>query len=1526
MAKDAFNIDRLSDRISTLVPDFIQEDAPIFEQFLKAYFEFLEAEILVLESQGELDEILLEDDLGYLLVEPATVHPSPDSATSKLLYEMPDKNPFQVGDYIVGGKWILGEWVGTETVAKILLINGNTLYLETIQGNGFDAGETVTSRQGKQTGVVKTYKHNTILANNQLLNYSDVDQTTEEFLDYFQKDFIPSLDIDDTKDARLTIKNISGLYQSKGTKQSLELLLRFLYGMDAEIRYPIDETIQVSESGYNDQRRIAVVMDDVKTRPSSTDKVVQYELDGVTIIAESIVENVYDISTTSAQRAEYSLEITKNHFGTFIHEWPCTFVDRDGVTKVTGRVKGILSDYDETESSIYVAQEDGDSILLESIQGKGNITTSTTDKKLIGAAGARFLSDFKVGDTVAYKVGNTKYTNVIASIEDDTNATLTANGSATAENVDYFNDTISGGLLNEHQSFGSMYSLNDRLEFTSGKSGRDTVLSFGVVNGLRRGGVDKVYVEDGGTGYNGGDLVVFDNSNADGNAAEGVIGAIEDVAHLENRTEWGQFQITATANQTLFNGVDDNGKRILFNDNSVKVFDNGVLQVPYTDYTFKNDRVTFVNGRTAGHIIEIYTAFNNVLYEDGQRIQLNTTESYIRNVVITSPGTGYSELPQCFPGGYIYFDKATDIVWYDTLNRRQGYLEGEVVTGATSSATATIVRIDLENKRIIVKRTHTDVNQFTLAGEVITGGTSEVANTAVQCAVSSGTGAKLVAYSDEIGGVGSLNIQAQGYNYKNNQSLHSTSMFKMLVSTPTATLTTNLTFTGAITGSTGRVKKYDPNTHVLTFDTLDGHFLDNEVCDYNNIDKFTCLKFNPFQARGKVGGEGTIQRQLVTSESTLDESASNLHDGWLYQTHSYVVRVGESINKWRHVVKDLVHPAGHIFFGEVAVKEFVNPFDELTNVVGFERTKRFNFLPTIIIHGFPTYHIDIEEYGTGTGFNVDSPASGYVGDRRDDESNIILETSTEVYHPETGAFLYWADKNHMILEDAPDINAITEYLNEWEIYSTETSTFITEAGEIIVNEASSGQDLGGHFLLQDRLANEELATLIGFDESLIGNTHPFVGNGVDGTTVVVAPEGEPRFGPSSLDDSYGQRRFNIRILESIANAIVSTPMRIDTNPQGVSVSVEVENNGSQNVFKVNGVRNKHLELERDKTYYFTSSSTHPFRFSVTPDGSHNSGGTYTTGVSYGTTHTQITTSSSTPTTLYYFCTNHSGMGGTITNYTGNTHTSLSIDNVNNPSHSPYERLEGRFRMAESGIVLPAGMHQTLEEEWIVLEDGYSKFIIDDADDYNHLREEGESGSIYGGTFITEDGFTMALEDATITHSGAIEYLATERVTNSSNFTLNSIELEDGGALLDERTEGSTITSYVPFGSTIGDINKISEQQTYDISYYLLNNDGVLHTTDAKDTTNTEEDRIILESGVPHPDDVGGSSPNYIDGGLSAVLMETSKHSGLTISDMDSFLPNYRMKNFDLKENRRTDITWGSYVISSNITNSTLSSL
>ena len=83
-----------------------------------------------------------------------------------------------------------------------------------------------------------------------------------------------------------------------------------------------------------------------------------------------------------------------------------------------------------------------------------------------------------------------------------------------------------------------------------------------------------------------------------------------------------------------------------------------------------------------------------------------------------------------------------------------------------------------------------------------------------------------------------------------------------------------------------------------------------------------------------------------------------------------------------------------------------------------------------------------------------------------------------------------------------------------------------------------------------------------------------------------------------------------------------------------------------------------ITLTEGSTYRFdqshSSNANHPLRFSETSDGTHNSGppqGTeYTTGVTTAGTpgsagaYTQITVAVGAP-ILYYYCTNHSGMGG-----------------------------------------------------------------------------------------------------------------------------------------------------------------------------------------------------------------------------------------------------------------------------------------
>ena len=75
-----------------------------------------------------------------------------------------------------------------------------------------------------------------------------------------------------------------------------------------------------------------------------------------------------------------------------------------------------------------------------------------------------------------------------------------------------------------------------------------------------------------------------------------------------------------------------------------------------------------------------------------------------------------------------------------------------------------------------------------------------------------------------------------------------------------------------------------------------------------------------------------------------------------------------------------------------------------------------------------------------------------------------------------------------------------------------------------------------------------------------------------------------------------------------------------------------------------------LNLTKGQTYKFSYNFTgfgHALRVSTTPDGPHNGGTIYNYGGSTTPYDITYTFPLNAPTTLYYYCTNHSGMGGQI---------------------------------------------------------------------------------------------------------------------------------------------------------------------------------------------------------------------------------------------------------------------------------------
>ena len=85
-------------------------------------------------------------------------------------------------------------------------------------------------------------------------------------------------------------------------------------------------------------------------------------------------------------------------------------------------------------------------------------------------------------------------------------------------------------------------------------------------------------------------------------------------------------------------------------------------------------------------------------------------------------------------------------------------------------------------------------------------------------------------------------------------------------------------------------------------------------------------------------------------------------------------------------------------------------------------------------------------------------------------------------------------------------------------------------------------------------------------------------------------------------------------------------------------------------YYLDGVETPTLNFLRGGTYIFdyTGATSHPFKFSTTSDGTHNSGTEYTDGTNTATSNVmKITVPHNAPDTLYYYCSNHSGMGSSI---------------------------------------------------------------------------------------------------------------------------------------------------------------------------------------------------------------------------------------------------------------------------------------
>ncbi len=143
-----------------------------------------------------------------------------------------------------------------------------------------------------------------------LKNYKDIDDTLDEYIQYFRSELMPEIPDDALADKRLLAKRIKDLYTTKGTIDSYKLLFKILYDEDVEINFPADQMLKVSDGDYRIDRYLVTHHD-----PRA------YTLIGKTIKgtdsqAEGLVE---DVKRLVAKNRDIDQILLSNVKGSFNH-------------------------------------------------------------------------------------------------------------------------------------------------------------------------------------------------------------------------------------------------------------------------------------------------------------------------------------------------------------------------------------------------------------------------------------------------------------------------------------------------------------------------------------------------------------------------------------------------------------------------------------------------------------------------------------------------------------------------------------------------------------------------------------------------------------------------------------------------------------------------------------------------------------------------------------------------------------------------------------------------------------------------------------------------------------------------------------------------------------------------------------------------------------------------------------------------------------------------------------------------------
>ena len=394
--------DKISNLINSQVPDFVLEDHPLFLDFVKAYYQLMESAEIQLTNIGDPDIVKLEGSAGGSIQLDGT-NISDDDDGDNILLEDTSYGDFQNGETITGST------SGATATVLIEDVDAGARLFVTHQ-NKFIEGELITGSTSAAQATIGKYRANPVQNIQQLLDYADVDKTIQGFLTKFRNSFLTSIpdSLHSSVDKRNLIKNIKSLYQAKGTKRASEIFFKLLLNEAAEIRYPKDEMLRVSDGKWDTKKIIRCLALGTSDAANLVGQKITQANDPTSASvneATAIVEDVFKFLIGGVEVTELIVG-DDSVTGTFIAGQTITGTDNtDSNVIVSLTVSSIIDQktitndgalYNEDDTVEITAGGTGASVKV------GTIGPGTIEEVLVDTGG----SGYAVGDTVNFGSGN----------------------------------------------------------------------------------------------------------------------------------------------------------------------------------------------------------------------------------------------------------------------------------------------------------------------------------------------------------------------------------------------------------------------------------------------------------------------------------------------------------------------------------------------------------------------------------------------------------------------------------------------------------------------------------------------------------------------------------------------------------------------------------------------------------------------------------------------------------------------------------------------------------------------------------------------------------------------------------------------------------------------------------------------------------------------------------------------------------------------------------------------------------------